>query len=88
MIKLNQEEVIKRLKDKGFNVVDGAHFSESHKGSIWFKISDNVESEELKRIELSWDCGNENNFPITDILESYGWYAESYDPETLFAYKV
>lgn len=84
----SQIEIIKILNDNGFNVVDGALFSQSHANSVWFHYPDNDNAMTLQRTELDWDNGNGDKFPITDLLKPHGWFAEPYDSETLFAYKI
>ena len=82
---LTQIEMIEFLNKSGFKVVDGELFAPSHKGSVWFHYPDNEKASVAQSTELSWDI---DSFPITELLEEHGWYAESYDSETLFAYKV
>lgn len=83
---LTQIEVMNVLIESGFNVVDGELFSPEHAGAIWFHQPFTKEAENSLFIELSWDGQNINKFPITELLKPYGWYAESYDSSTLFAY--
>lgn len=85
---LDQVELIEFLNESGFNVVDGELFSPSHKGSVWFHYPDNDEASLAQSTELSWDGANADKFPITELIREHGWYAESYDSETLFAYKL
>lgn len=84
---LNQVELIEFLNEKGFKVVDGDLFAPQYKGSVWFHYPDDEKAASLQATELSWDGVNQNKFPITDMVKEHGWYIESYDSETLFAYK-
>lgn len=88
MKKLSQSELIDVLNKAEFNVVDGELFSHQHVGSIWFHHPDHPDARSKQFEELSWDGDNTNKFPVTELLKQYGWYAESYDSETLFAYLI
>lgn len=84
--KLTKAELLSVLTEKGFLVDDASNFYGKETNGIWFKDGETKEASADLYTELSWDVGFDDRFPITELLEKFGWYAEPYDGGTLMAY--
>lgn len=85
MMKLSRNKMMQELQNKfELPVVPSEEFGNNYKGGIWVRGS-------VSNEKTNWYNADDTLYPevaFNQFLSKRGWFAEPYDSETIFFYKV
>ena len=85
---MNREELITKLRKKGLVIIGTSEEFDGTEGGIWISAEEEANQfyfdywGEVKSYELGV------RVQMYELLESKGWFAEWYDPGTVFIHEI